>query len=283
MAGDGIVTWVKVAQGVLRLRLALTRCSAGALVATVLVLVAAGLWLALLPSTSTQVDKQVRAVALARSAPLPKPVISAPALASERLTAFYTALGDGAHTEQVVINLFGAASDAGVELDKAEYKPAHDTAGRFDTYTITLPVKGDYSSLRRFSEKVLVSVPYASLDDMRFKRNSASDPAVEANLRFTAFLRPSVLTQVPVPVPVPVAVPVTASAPMASTAMPADSVASAVLPASGVASTPLVASAAVPASTPVAAPRASQSIPIPTLPLPTTFATARISTGEVRR
>ena len=340
MAGDGIVTFVKVARGALRLRLALTRCSTGALVAAVLVLVAAGLWFALLPSMSAQVDRQARAVALARSAPLPKPVVSAPVLASERLTAFYAALGDGAHTERVVINLFGAASDAGVVLDKAEYKPAHDFGGRFDTYTITLPVKGDYSSLRRFSEKVLVSVPYASLDDMRFKRNSASDPAVEANLRFTAFLRPSVLTKVEVPVPASAATtatmasePVVASAasasataiststsapPMSSVTTAASasgssapaiaaytsapsmsSLALAASPASPSSSTARVAAASTssvgaggtlpkPASgttttSPTVPPRASTSIPMPTLPLPVSFASTRVSTGEVRR
>ena len=342
MAGDGIVTFVKVARGALRLRLALTRCSTGALVAAVLVLVAAGLWFALLPSMSAQVDRQARAVALARSAPLPKPVVSAPVLASERLTAFYAALGDGAHTERVVINLFGAASDAGVVLDKAEYKPAHDFGGRFDTYTITLPVKGDYSSLRRFSEKVLVSVPYASLDDMRFKRNSASDPAVEANLRFTAFLRPSVLTKVEVPIPASASAettatmasePVVASAasasataiststsapPMSSVTTAASasgssapaiaaytsapsmsSLALAASPASPSSSTARVAAASTssvgaggtlpkPASgttttSPTVPPRASTSIPMPTLPLPVSFASTRVSTGEVRR
>jgi hypothetical protein len=121
--------------------------------------------------------------------PAPKPFVSAPALASQRLDAFYAALGDGGHTEQTVSQLFEAAAQAGVVLDKAEYKPAHDVAGRFDTYTIVMPVKGDYSSLRRFSAIVLAKVPYAALDDMRFKRNSASDHVIEANLRFTVFLR----------------------------------------------------------------------------------------------
>jgi hypothetical protein len=121
--------------------------------------------------------------------PAPKPFVSASALASQRLNAFYAALGDGGHTEQTVSQLFEAAAQAGVVLDKAEYKPARDVAGRFDTYTIVMPVKGDYSSLRRFSAIVLAKVPYAALDDMRFKRNSASDHAIEANLRFTVFLR----------------------------------------------------------------------------------------------
>jgi hypothetical protein len=131
-----------------------------------------------------------------RALPVPKPIVPAPVLAASRLADFYTRLGDSAHTGEIVTRLFDAAAAAGVTLEKAEYKPGHEAPGRFDTYTIVLPVKGDYARLRQFSEKVLVTVPYAALDDMRFKRNSANDPGVEANLRFTAFLRPVTIAPV---------------------------------------------------------------------------------------
>ncbi|WP_193567048.1 hypothetical protein [Paraburkholderia azotifigens] len=179
----------KFVRAMLRLRLALARSCTGALMAGVLLLAAILLWTLVLPGISARVDGREHALAHARSMPAPKLFVSAPALASQRLNAFYATLGDGAHTEEIVSQLFEAAAQTGVVLDKAEYKPAHDVAGRFDTYTIVMPVKGDYSSLRRFSAIVLANVPYAALDDMRFKRNSASDQAIEANLRFTVFLR----------------------------------------------------------------------------------------------
>jgi hypothetical protein len=190
MAGGAIVTLPNLAAALLRLRLALQRSSAGALLAGALVLVAASLWLVVLPGLSARAAQGAHAAALARSAPRPAPVVTPPALAAQRLAAFYAALGDAGHSEQIVTRLFDAAAEAGVTLDKAEYKPAHDVAGRFDTYTVILPVKGDYASLRRFCEQVLLSIPYAALDDMRFKRSSANDRAVEASLRFTVFLRP---------------------------------------------------------------------------------------------
>ena len=174
----------------LRLHLTLRRSSVGLLVAGAFALGAASMWFALLPGMATRIVDEARAVARARSAPLPKPVVSPATLAAERLNAFYTVLGDAGHTEQVVMRLFDAAAEAGVKLDKTEYKPAADRVGRFETYTIVLPVKGDYASLRRFCEKVLLKVPYAALDDMRFKRSSANDQMVEASLRFTVFLRP---------------------------------------------------------------------------------------------
>ncbi|MFC0398866.1 hypothetical protein [Paraburkholderia rhizosphaerae] len=179
------------ARALLRPHLALRRASLGALTAGAFVLGAASMWCVLLPGMAARIVDEARAVARARSTPLPRPVVSPATLAAERLAAFYTALGDAGHTEQVVMRLFDAAAEAGVKLDKTEYKPGDDRVGRFETYTIVLPVKGDYASLRRFCEKVLLKVPYASLDDMRFKRSSANDQTIEASLRFTVFLRPA--------------------------------------------------------------------------------------------
>ncbi|CAE6856969.1 hypothetical protein R69608_07515 [Paraburkholderia nemoris] len=205
----------KFAPALLRLRLALTQFSVGTLLAGALLLGAALLWLVILPGISTRVDEDVRAVARARSAPLPKAVVPAQALAAERLAAFYAALGDAGHTEQVVTQLFDAAAKAGVELEKAEYKPAHDAAGRFETYTIILPVKGDYARLRRFCETFLLTVPYAALDNMRFKRNSANEQAIEASLQFTVFLRPDVAGAVPLSAAASTSVAIPASASVA--------------------------------------------------------------------
>ncbi|CAB3769683.1 hypothetical protein LMG29542_06178 [Paraburkholderia humisilvae] len=178
-------------RAVLWAQLALRRTNTDVLVAGVLITSAAALWFGLLPGLTARIADEARAVKRARLAPPPAPVLSPQALAAERLAAFYAALGDAGHTEQVVMRLFDAASDTGVTLDKTEYKPARDAAGRFETYTIVLPVKGDYARLRRFCEKVLLTVPYAALEDMRFKRNSANDQMVEASLRFTVFLRPA--------------------------------------------------------------------------------------------
>ncbi|WP_186109407.1 hypothetical protein [Burkholderia gladioli] len=179
-----------LARGLLRLRLALARFGTGPLAAGAALVCAALLWLGVLPGMAARVEDETRSAARLATLPPPKPVISAPELAADRLAGFYRGLGDSAHTGEIVTRLFEAAAAAGVTLDKAEYKPGHDTPGRFDTYTIVLPVKGDYAKLRLFSEKVLLAVPYAALDDMRFKRGSANDAGVEANLRFTAFLRP---------------------------------------------------------------------------------------------
>jgi hypothetical protein len=267
MAGGGRVTRVNLTGILLRLRLALARSSAGALVAGALMLAAAALWFVLLPGLSARVDEHGRAVVQAHSAPLPKPVVSAQTLAAERLTAFYVALGSTAHTEQVVSRLFDAASDAAVVLDKAEYKPSHDSAGQYDIYTIILPVKGDYARLRSFCEKVLLTIPYAALEDMRFTRNSANDQAVEASLRFTVFLRPETAAWAFG------SASASASAPtLTSSTRPASA------PTSASASAPTTASKTRPVSAPTSA--SSLAPPLPP-PLPPSF--ARTAVVEVHR
>lgn len=211
MAGDGIVTLPKFTVALLRLRLALAQFSVGTLLTGALLLAAASLWFGILPGMSRRVAEDARAAARARSAPPPKPVVSVQVLATQRLADFYAVLGDAGHTEQAVMRLFDAAAKAGIELDKAEYKPARDAAGRFETYTIILPVKGDYGRLRHFCETFLLSVPYAALDNMHFKRNSANEQAIEASLQFTVFLRPDSAGTVPVSVAVPASAPASAS------------------------------------------------------------------------
>jgi len=147
------------------------------------------MWLAWIPSLSIRIDREARDIVCARSASPTKTLVSSQALAAEHLASFYSTLGDAGRADQIVMDLFKAAADAGVNLDKGEYKPAHDRAGRFDTYSIVLPVRGDYGSIRRFCESVLLTTPYAALDDIRFERTSASESTVKATLRFTMFVR----------------------------------------------------------------------------------------------
>ena len=249
MAGDGIVTMQSIIRSLLRLRLALSGFAVGTLLAAALLAAAAVLWLGVLPRMSARVVDETRSVSRLRALPVPKPVVPAPVLVAGRLADFYAGLGDSAHTGEIVMRLFDAATAAGITLDKAEYKPGHDAPGRFDTYTIVVPVKGDYVRLRQFSEKVLVTVPYAALDDMRFKRNSANDPGVEANLRFTAFLRPVTIA--------PVSAAELAAAEASSAAVPASDALGIVAPAASrasgaaaVASVQSVVSSAIPGSAP---------------------------------
>ena len=108
--------------------------------------------------------------------------------AQERASVFYEALGDKKYNEQHLKILFSLAQHAGLSLNQAEYKSAFNKDGGFHTYQIQLPVKGSYGAIRQFCEQALLVIPYASLDEMSFKREAVAKGMLEARLRFTLYL-----------------------------------------------------------------------------------------------
>lgn len=109
----------------------------------------------------------------------------------ENFKHFANVLGDPLDTEKQVKTLFALARKTGLSLSKAEYKLADDKNGHYRTYQILLPVKGSYSSIRHFCEASLLAIPFASLDEMGFKRESIASRTLEARLRFTLYLSES--------------------------------------------------------------------------------------------
>ena len=57
------------------------------------------------------------------------------------------------------------------------------------TYQIVLPVKGGYQPLWQFAMQGLRDMPFASLDEVSFRRDAIAEPVVEARLRFTLYLK----------------------------------------------------------------------------------------------
>ncbi|PRC92697.1 hypothetical protein [Solimicrobium silvestre] len=106
----------------------------------------------------------------------------------QRLRAFYSALGETHYVEQQVASLIGLATKNGLILNQAEYKLAQNKNGHFHTYTVTMPVKGQYSMIRGFCDQVLLSIPFAALDELNFKRASISNQIIETRIRFTLYL-----------------------------------------------------------------------------------------------
>jgi len=146
--------------------------------------------------TATQLDAERDALKLAaaRSAPSPSPAIpAAPAVTDapppDRLEAFYAALGPRRYAEQQVKTLFALAARNGLSLSQGEYKTGYDRNARVYTYQVNLPVKGSYGAIWQFALGALRAIPFASLDDIGFRRDTIGDPSVEARLRFTLYLK----------------------------------------------------------------------------------------------
>ncbi|MCE3264620.1 MAG: hypothetical protein K0R43_3699 [Pseudoduganella sp.] len=123
--------------------------------------------------------------------PAPAQLVQAapPPTANENLAHFYATLGAKRHAEQQVKQLFDIAAKTGLALDQGDYKLSVDKAGGMAAYQVTLPVRGAYQNIWQFSLQALSAIPFAALDDIAFRRDTISEPVVEARLRFTLYLK----------------------------------------------------------------------------------------------
>lgn len=171
----------------LRLHIRLSRVSpiaAGAIVLGV-VLSAALLWLS---QARESLERQQEFIGR-RAALRVTPAASATSAAiNEHLAAFYGRLGERRYAEQQVKVLFGLATKSGLALPRGDYSTAYDSDARIYAYQLSLPVKGSYQAVSQFALLSLRAIPFASLDNINFKRESVGDANVEARLRLTLYL-----------------------------------------------------------------------------------------------
>lgn len=169
----------------LQAQLLLRRAGAPACIAVALCVlgVAGGVW-----------AWQQRAVAARLEArPLPAPpvgvvAVAPAATANDNLARFYATLGPQRHAEQQVKQLFDLAAKHGLVLAQGEYKSSYDKASRVAAYQVTLPLKGSYAAVWQFALQALRAMPFASLDELSFRREQIADTQIEARLRLTFYL-----------------------------------------------------------------------------------------------
>jgi hypothetical protein len=104
---------------------------------------------------------------------------------SARLAAFYQFLGNNRRTTDWLARLDAAGQSAGVELQSADYRLEKTTGTPIERYEIRLPLRGRYAQIRSFIDGALAEIPVLSLDEVKFKRERASDAQIEAELRLT--------------------------------------------------------------------------------------------------
>ena len=104
-----------------------------------------------------------------------------------KIAAFYQFLESGKQATDWLDRLHAAAREAGIELRSADYRMLA-TGTRIDRYEIRIPMRANYAQVRGFLDGALAEIPMLSLDEVKFKRERASDSAVEAELRLTLHL-----------------------------------------------------------------------------------------------
>jgi hypothetical protein len=110
------------------------------------------------------------------------------------LQRFEQVLGAEDMTEQYLKQIFALAAQQRIELKQGEYELIPDAQRQYRRYQVTLPVQADYSSVRRLTQAILLALPFASLDELQFRRGSVSTKIIEAKIRLTLYLKPAVET-----------------------------------------------------------------------------------------
>ena len=106
-----------------------------------------------------------------------------------RLAAFYDQLPAAEQAPEVVRRLHSHADDAGLVLERGEYRPLPDPSGRLMRYQLVLPVRGSYPQVKRFLAQAMHDTPGLALDSISLQRDQGGSPALEVQLRFTVFMR----------------------------------------------------------------------------------------------
>jgi hypothetical protein len=178
----------------LQIRLALMRFGLIKSIASIFCIAGLTAWLWAIPNLRAQQSAQqqnwLRAQQALQATDVTKQT-DPQTLAEDNFNHFVDVLGDAHDTEQQIRILFALSRKTGLTLSQAEYKLVEDKNGLYRSYQILLPVKGSYGAIRQFCEKTLLAIPFASLDEMSFKRETIASDALEARLRFTLYLSES--------------------------------------------------------------------------------------------
>ena len=169
----------------LRAHLLLRRVGAPVCIAAALCLLGAAAWAWAWQQRGVAAQLEARALPMAS---VSVAAVAPPATANDNLALFYATLGQQRHAEQQVKVLFDLAAKNGLVLAQGEYKGGYDKASRVATYQVSLPLKGSYPAVWQFALQALRAVPFASLDELSFRREQIADPNLEARLRLTLYL-----------------------------------------------------------------------------------------------
>jgi hypothetical protein len=118
----------------------------------------------------------------------PSHVIAGPS-ATRNLERFMNTLGDPKHSEQQVQSLFAIAKGLQLGLPQGSYRFNCDSDSEVCRYRIQLPVRGSYVRIRSFLDELLMAIPFASIDDLTFKREAISDEDIDVRVSLSLYTR----------------------------------------------------------------------------------------------
>ena len=87
-----------------------------------------------------------------------------------------------------VLRLFSAAEEHKLALLEGDYRLAASSDARYPIYTISLPLKGSYNSIRAFLAQCLRDDGRLSLDALEFRRDQIADENLQVRVKLSLFV-----------------------------------------------------------------------------------------------
>lgn len=112
---------------------------------------------------------------------------------AQRLATFFEQFPREDGVLDAVEKLFNSASEFGIKVDEGRYQLKGGASDVLTRYEIDVPVRGTYSRVRAFVNKLLADVPYVALASLTFEREKASAAELNAIVQLTLFFRPDVV------------------------------------------------------------------------------------------
>lgn len=105
------------------------------------------------------------------------------------LNTFYDFLPDEKEALSQLGVLLYTANSNDLLPEKATYKNDQHQQAAFSRYQVNLPMRGTYADIRTFINQALNALPSLALNEISLIRQDTGTDVVEANLRFTLFMR----------------------------------------------------------------------------------------------
>lgn len=106
----------------------------------------------------------------------------------EQLADIYRMFPDGSDLPASLEKIFALAQSQGIGLDKGEYQVTRNNKGKLVSFQVMLPVKGEYTQIRKYIDALRADIPVLSLQQVQFKRQKIGDRVVEANIKLALYL-----------------------------------------------------------------------------------------------
>lgn len=106
----------------------------------------------------------------------------------EQLATFYQIFPSERDSTEWIGKIAAIAKRDGLALQQVDYKTDRDKNGKLIRFQMSLPLTGEYQTIRKFLSDLQAQIPIVSLEQVQFERQNVGSPLVNAKVRLVIFL-----------------------------------------------------------------------------------------------